>query len=138
MNDDARKLSHYYRNYYFRFLRGDFNVLQSNLFLVRYEDLVTQTGQVVDQIRAFTGLALTDYDPASEWQRRAEDYDQRRDDPDLAAWTTELHGKGVSDSQIGRYSEMLSPEDIAIIEGECREVMRPFRYDALATDAASA
>ena len=138
MNDDARKLSHYYRNYYFRFLRGDFNVLQSNLFLVRYEDMVTQTGQVVDQIRAFTGLALDSYDPGSEWQRSAEDYDQSRDDPDRSAWTTELHGKGVSDSQIGKFREMLSAEDIAIIEEECQAVMRPFKYDTLAVHGSSA
>ncbi len=138
MNDDPRKFSHYYRNYYFRFLRGDFNVLQSDLFLVRYEDLVTQTGQVVDQIRAFTGLDLADYDPASEWQSSAEDYDRRRADPKLAAWTTELHGKGVSNSQIGRYRDVLSNEDIAIIEEECQAVMRPFKYDTLAAQASSA
>ncbi len=131
MNDDARKLSHYYRNYYLRLLRGDFNVLASNLFLVRYEDLVTQTAQVVDQIRAFTGLALDEYDPASNWPRSAEDYDQRRRDPDLAAWTTELHGQGVSDSRIGRYRETLSNEDIAIIEEECQAVMQPFKYDSI-------
>ncbi len=138
MNDDARKLSHYYRNYYSRFLRGDFDALKSNLFLVRYEDLVTQTDQVVDQIRAFTGLALTGYDPGSEWQRSAEDYDQSRADPDRAAWTTELHGKGVSDSQIGKFREKLSAEDIAIIEEECQAVMRPFKYDALAAQVSSA
>lgn len=129
MNDNPQKLSHYYRTYYFRFLRGDFNVLQSNLFLVRYEDLATHTAQVVDQLRAFTGLDLADYDPASEWQRSAEDYDQRRADPERAAWTTELHGQGVSDSRIGRYRDSLSPEDIAIIEEECQAVMRPFKYD---------
>jgi hypothetical protein len=133
MNDDARRLSHYYRNYYARFLGGDFNVLQSKLFLVRYEDLVTQTDQVVDQIRDFTGLALADYDPESKWQRSAEDYDQRRNDPDRAPWTTELHGKGVSDSRIGRYREDLSADDIAIIEEECQAVMRPFKYDRLST-----
>ena len=138
MNDDPRKLAHYYRNYYFRFLRGDFNVLGSNLFLLRYEDLVTQTGRIVDQIRDFTGLSLADYDPGSEWQRSAEDYDQRRADPDMAAWTTELHGKGISDSRIGRYRESLSAEDIAIIEEECRAVMRPFKYDAHAAEASSA
>ena len=138
MNDDARRLAQYYRNYYFRFLRGDFNVLQSKLFLVRYEDLVTNTGQVVDQIREFTGLALANYDPKSDWQRSAEDYDQRRNDPDLAAWTTELHGKGVSDSQIGKFREVLSAEDIAIVEAECQAVMRLFKYDPLAAQASSA
>jgi Sulfotransferase family len=138
MDDDARKLSRYYRNYYLRLLRGDFNVLKSNLFLVRYEDLVTQTAQVVDQIRAFTGLTLTEYDPASQWQRSAEDYDQRRHDPDLAAWTTELHGEGVSDSRIGRYHDLLSDEDIAMIEEECRAVMRPFQYDPMVAQRSSA
>ena len=138
MNDDARRLSRYYRNYYVRFLRGDFNVLQSNLFLVRYEDLVTQTGQVAEQIRDFTGLALADYDPGSEWQRSAEDYEQARTDPDRAAWTTELHGKGVSDSQIGKFRDALSAEDVAIIEEECRAVMRLFKYDTQAAQAPSA
>jgi hypothetical protein len=138
MNDDTRRLSHYYRNYYVRFLRGDFNVLGPNVFLVRYEDLVTQTGQVVEQIRDFTGLALADYDPGSEWQRSAEDYEQLRADRDRSAWTTELHGKGVSDSQIGKFREVLSAEDIAIIEEECQAVMRPFKYDTLAAQASSA
>lgn len=132
MNGDARQLSRYYRTYYTRLLRGDMDVLQSRLFLVRYEDLATQPGQVVDQIRAFTGLALSDYDPNCDWQRSAENYEQSRADPDRAAWTTELHGKGVSDSRIGQYRDSLSPEDIAIIEEECRAVMRPFRYEACA------
>lgn len=138
MNDDARRLAHYYRNYYVRFLRGDFNVLGPNLFLVRYEDLVTQTVQVVEQIRDFTGLELADYDPNAEWRRSAEDYEQSRSDPDRSAWTTELHGKGVSDSQIGKYREMLSAEDIAIIKEECQAVMRPFKYDTLAVQGSSA
>ena len=138
MNDDARRLSQYYRSYYSRFLRGDFNRLQSNTFLVRYEDLVTQTGQVVDQIRQFTGLALADYNPGVEWQRSAEDYDESRCDPDRAPWTTELYGKGVSDSQVGSYRDRLSAEDIAIIEEECQAVMRPFKYDTLAVHDSSA
>ena len=77
-------------------------------------------------------------DPGSEWERSAEDYDQRRADPDRAPWTTELHGKAVSDSQIGKFREILSPEDIAIIEEECQAVMRPFKYDTLAAQAPSA
>jgi Sulfotransferase family len=132
MEDDPRKLSHHYTGYYRRFLQGDLHVLQTDLFLVRYEDLVTQTAQVVDQIRAFTGLSLSDYDSASEWQRSAEDYDQQRADPDRAPWTTELHGRGVSDSRIGRYRDMLSNEEIAVIEEACQVVMRPFRYEPLA------
>lgn len=131
MNDDPRRLSRHYRSYYRRFLRGDLDDLRSSLFLVRYEDLVSQTAQVVDQIRTFTGLALTDYDPASQWQRSAEDYDQQRADPDRAPWTTEFHGQGVSDAPVGRYRDMLSDEDIAVIEQECRDVMRPFNYDPL-------
>lgn len=138
MNDDARQLSRHYLSYYHRLLQGDLDILQSCLFLVRYEDLVTQTGQVVEQMRDFTGLALADYDPGSEWERSAEDYDQRRADPDRAPWTTELHGKAVSDSQIGKFREILSPEDIAIIEEECQAVMRPFKYDTLAAQAPSA
>jgi hypothetical protein len=138
MNDDARQLSRHYLSYYRRLFQGDLDCLQSNLFLVRYEDLVTQTGQVVEQIRDFTGLALADYDPGSEWQRSAENYEQSRADPDRSAWTTELHGKGVSDSRIGKYRDVLSAEDTAIIEAECQAVMRPFKYDTLAAQAPSA
>lgn len=138
MNDDARRLSQYYQSYYTRFLRGELDVLQSNLFLVRYEDLVSQIEQVVNQIRDFTGLALADYDPGSEWQRSAEDYDHERADPDRGPWTTELHGQGVSDTRVGRYRDVLSDEDIAIIEEECQAVMRPFRYKPLAAHHQSA
>lgn len=128
MKDDARQLARFYGSYYARLLRGDLDILQPNLFLVRYEDLVTQTGQVVEQIRDFTGLALADYDPASDWQRSAEDYEKSRVDPDRSAWTTELHGKGVSDSRLGRYRDDLSADDIAAVEEECKDIMRLFRY----------
>jgi len=138
MDDDARQLSHYCQNYYARLLRGELNDMTSSVFLVRYEDLVTQTGQVVDQIRQFTGLALADYDPGVEWQRSAEDYDESRHDPDRSPWTTELYGKGVSDSQIGSYRNSLSAEDIAIIERECQALMRLFSYDTQAAQAPSA
>ncbi len=129
MNDDARQLSGYYQNYYVRLLRGDLDVLQSNLFLVRYEDLVTQPRTVVEQMRDFTGLALADYDPESEWQRNVEDYDRSRSDRDRAPWTTDLHGKGVSSSRIGQFREALGAEDIAIIEEECQAMMRAFKYE---------
>lgn len=138
MNDDARNLSRFYLSYYARLLQGDLDVLQSKLFLVRYEDLVAQTEQVVQQIRDFTGLALADYDPGSQWQRSAEDYDQERTDPDRGPWTTELHGQGVSDSRVGTYRDALSGDDIAIIEEECQAVMRPFQYKPLAAHHQSA
>ncbi len=138
MNDDARRLSRYYMSYYTRLLHGDLDVLQSKLFLARYEDLVSQTDQVVNQIRDFTGLALADYDPGSQWQRSAEDYDQERADPDRGPWTTELHGQGVSDSRVGRYRALLSDDDIAIIETECQAVMQPFQYQPLAARHRSA
>ena len=57
----------------------------------------------------------------------------------------ELDGDGLLDVYVSTYGavtmrmadyeEMLSPEDIAIIEEECQEVMRPFKYDTLAAQA---
>jgi len=135
MNDEARQLSRHYQSYYGRFLQGELDVLQSSLFLVRYEDLVSQTEPVVNQIRDFTGLALADYDPGSQWQRSAEDFDHERADPDRSPWTTELHGQGVNDSRVGGFRDVLSDEDIAIIERECRAVMRAFGYKPLTVQA---
>ncbi len=132
MNDDARLLARHYQSYYLRLLRGDMDVLQSNLFLVRYEDLVTQPEAVVAKMRDFTGLALADYNPESEWQRNVEDFDQSRTDRDRAPWTTDLHGKGVSSSRIGQFRDSLGAEEIAVVEEECQAIMRAFAYKPFA------
>lgn len=135
LNDDARGLARFYLGYYARFLRGDFSALQSRLFLVRYEDLVSETDQVVEQIRGFTDLPLAEYDPGSEWQRTTRDYEALRGHQLHGPFTSALYGKAVSDSRIGLYREALSAAETAAVEQECQAIMRAFRYEPAAQQA---
>ncbi len=135
LNDDARGLARLYLGYYARFLRGDFSPLQSRLFLVRYEDLVLKTAEVVEQLHQFTGLPLADYDPEAEWQRTTRDYDALRDHQLHGPFTSELYGKAVSNSRIGLYQTALSAAETAAVEQECHAVMRAFNYQPAAQQA---
>lgn len=129
MNDGLEALSKFYNAYYFRLLRGDFAKLRPRLTVVRYEDLVSRTPQVIRDLAEFSGLHLGEFDPASAWQRTAQDYAALRRDPHHGAWTTELYGKAVSDQSIGRFRDAFSRAEIKAVEDQCQDIMRLFRYD---------
>jgi hypothetical protein len=130
MNNSVERMSRFYNAYYFRFLRGEFAKLRSSLFVVRYEDLVLRTSEVLSDLEKFSGLSLRDFDPNSDWPRTVHGPDELRKEPVLGSWTTELYGKAVSGESIGAFRSAFTDSEIEAIERECQNIMQLFHYTA--------
>jgi hypothetical protein len=90
------------------------------LLLVRYEDLCSAPLTVAAAIERHSGLSLDGYDPEGDWRRTSI--------ADTTEWSTPLWGKRVSADSIGRFRQVLSSDEIAIIEDTCAEFMLQFGY----------
>ncbi|MFQ5765888.1 MAG: sulfotransferase, partial [Rhodospirillales bacterium] len=103
--------------------------LRRAVLWVRYEDLVGNSAPVLKEIAKFTGLACERFDPEAEWRmfsRRVFQGTKRQE-----AFPTELSGRGISKDSVGRFGDVLTAEDCAIIARECREAIHAFGYDAM-------
>lgn len=94
-----------YIDHYYDTLTGLDNF--NNILLVRYEELLTDTNKIMQQLRDFTALSL-DFDPAKKyWIGRKSDLGMKG----------ELDGKPVSKSNVGKHKTNLSEENIQYIQG---------------------
>lgn len=126
MAGSAARLSARY-NWYYGALTGASNdAFDTRRIAIRYEDIVQNTVAVIDELAAFTGLPLRDFDPAAGW-RTLVDFN----DPDLIRepFHSGFRGKPLSASRIGRYTDDLMTDDIAVIEQECCHMMKMYGYD---------
>ena len=90
---------------------------------VLYESLVNQPEVELERLREFTGLMLGSYHPGQSWSGEVP-----ADTPIQHAWTSELYGQPVSNSRVGNYRHLLSPEAIQLIEAHCQAFMQIFGY----------
>ncbi len=114
-------------NWYYAALTGASNdIFDSRRIVVRYEDIVQNTDSVVDELAAFTGLPLRDFDATAGWRTIV-----NFNDPDLIKepFHSVLRGKPLSGSRIGRYADHITRDDIAIVEYECAHMMKAYGYE---------
>jgi len=99
---------------------------RKHVLFVRYEDLVREPDIQIERIRAFTGLALEDYDPDKLWTGGGRDFssDHKSGDP----YINELYGRRMSSKRVGRFRNMLTADEIRIIEAECAPLFSAFGY----------
>ena len=81
-------------------------------------------------------LSFSEFDPSNFWGQVGRDYDadRRNNHP----WVTALHGKGFSNSHIGRYHEDLTEEEVAVIEIVCTDAFNLFGYPTTSSKEMSA
>lgn len=91
---------------------------------VRYEDLVLAPEEAVERLRAFTGLALADFDPASKWARVGLDWEAYRGVPAL----TPLYGGPIDRSRVGRFRRELSATEVGLAESSMGAQLERFGY----------
>ncbi len=100
---------------------------RQSVWVVRYEDLVTRTDETLDILREASGLELRDFSAGADWTRN--DIDMEGLAAGTNPWTSDLWGKGISKRRIGSYREVLTPEEIAVIEKLCAGPMELFGYN---------
>ncbi len=127
---DVAQLSRLYRSYYTPALKETSATFRDRLRFVKYEGLTSHTATVLEQLRSFSGLELQDFNPAGEWQRNTIDF-QQLSEADRPWWSNELYGKAIANSRIGRYRQILSVDEIAIVERECQDILHLFSYSSV-------
>jgi hypothetical protein len=101
-----------------------FAVAPHRFHFVRYEDLVSEPTRVIPELAAFCGLDLSGFDPSGDWRRMAVSRDQLALRPSFS----QLYGRPISVSRVGRYRERLSPDEVSKVEQETRTAMARFNY----------
>lgn len=121
---DLARLIKVFNSFYIKPLEAyrDIPELRAQTLLVRYEQLVSQPEQVLNQVRGFTGLSL----PLEEapGKRNLKDGPSKR----TSHWNTELSGQAISTAKVSNYRQRLTPEQIAQVEAGCKDFMRIFGY----------
>ncbi len=122
MGRNMKKRSNFYLKYYARFLAGGKDLMRRSL-VVRYEDLMGETEKTVGSLSRFLDLPL-DMEAIRNFDSRTEDSanlnaEKRKKDWLSRAFWSDLYTKGLSTERIGRYGEVLTPEEISEIETHC-------------------
>lgn len=131
---DVYEAAQFFMSYYNSILRLDKVEPNKNLMFAKYEDAVTAPGGTIATLAEFTDLDLSDFDSDAGWSANSHDFQSERD-TNFAV--TKLYGRPPSSAQVGRYKEVLSKEDVGIIEAVCRVFMDRFDYERIADDEAA-
>ena len=123
---DMVQLANLYKSFYAPCINARSREFAGKSLIVKYERLVHDPWPEIEKIRNFTQLTLDNADPHADWKRVQMDLSQP--DPYLRPWMTELTGKGISPVNVGSYLTELTPEEVALIEAECADVIQLFRY----------
>ncbi len=88
---------------------------------VKYEGLVQDPTAVLPRLARFTGLDLSDFDPAADrplarWQL---DGSKREGQP----FHSELFSETIKASHVGRFRDVLSEAELAQVERECEPLL---------------
>jgi hypothetical protein len=120
------QLGKIYMDVYGPALSGQRPEYRQRLTVIRYEDLVTRTDEVLDVLRQASGLELKDFEAGANWTRNEMDLQDSASGAN--PWMSELWGKGVSQARIGSYRKVLTASEIAQIEKLCDTPLKLFGY----------
>lgn len=126
---DMKRLADYYKGFYRTPLVAPDPAFRRNLLFVRYEDLVRDPSSQIERLSQFTGFPIPTSAGQTPWQRNQWKFDEMSR-WQIEGWRSELWGKDVSDSNIGKYKMKLTAEELAALDGELAEVYRLFGYTA--------
>jgi hypothetical protein len=126
MPRDMNRLSKIYLDVYGPALSNRRPEYKRRITVVRYEDLVTRTEEILDVLRQASGLELKDFEAGADWTRN--DMDMKKRGAVNEPWMSDLWGKGISSARVGTYREILTPKEITLVENLCAEPLGSFGY----------
>ena len=122
---DIGRLCRYFKGFYAPLWEERDERFWERTLFVRYEDLVSNPEGVLEDVRDFTGLDLSNVSRSDDFDTGTVDYSSRTDSP----WFSKLYGKGISGARIGIHAEALTSEEIALVEHLCADFFKLFSYE---------
>ncbi len=119
-------LSRYYTGFYTPLLRMVDSDIWLRVRFIRYEDLVSEPKDILPSIYEFIGCSTKRKGLDKVWTSSR--LSLRKEREAFNAAITELYGKGISASSVGRYKQVLEQEDVVKIEKHCGYLMSFFEY----------
>ena len=116
----------HYNGYYAPVIGTGNDTFEERLLFVRYEDLVADTGTVVERLARFTGLDLKGFDAKGPWRSLVDFNDAQLS---KEAFHAERRGKPLVADRIGIFRQVLPNKAIQTIERVCAPMMNRFGYD---------
>lgn len=101
---------------------------RSRMAVVHYESVVNDPHTTLEQIGAFTGISFAAVDPCAIPNRSLMNQDVISASQHFRPWATEVNGRQVTPSRVGRYQEVLTPEEICEVEEHCADFFDWFGY----------
>jgi len=117
-NRDMRQLSNHVKSFYAPNLNLKEPGFRSQLTIVRYEELVRNPDEFIATAKSQLGLDLQKDIGQKEEEERAK----------FRPWQTAQFYKGPNEKSVGRYREVLTPEEVKTIEAECEDYFKMFGY----------
>ncbi|MDA0285113.1 MAG: sulfotransferase, partial [Planctomycetota bacterium] len=125
---DMQKFSAYFKSHYVNVLNQRAS-MEGRLVVVKYEDLVVEPSPILHQISRICGLTVPDsatQDDALQQQSMGA-HEESKDQHAEAFWSP-LYKEGITSSQVGRFRDQLSDEEISSIETTCADINALFHY----------
>lgn len=118
-----REIAALWADYHQRALRTEPPEYAERLHVLRYEDLVRSPGPVVQRMAAAVGIDLSGFDPRAAPSPEQQGPDRRR-----RALHSPLYGQALTPKRVGRWRQVLGPDQVAEVEAVTGGLRGAFGY----------
>jgi len=101
---------------------------RDRLAVIHYENVVTDPKTALEHVTGFTGIPFDSIDPGVDPQLGVVNQDVISASNHFSPWSTEVYGKKVTSSRIGKYREVLTQEETRLVEEYCADFFEWFGY----------
>lgn len=133
-NRNMEELTYFYKSFYaplFRYEKEN-TAFKKKILYIRYEELVLNHEEIVSKLRDFLGLSLSEFTPNKVWIKSKINFNDNN--LPFKSAITELYGKKISSSGIGKFKKILTEEEINIIENNLSPFLNRFNYQPMHYD----
>lgn len=125
---DMERFSAYYKSHYVNVLNQRAR-MEGRLVVVKYEDLVANPSPILHEISQICGLTVPDSATRDDaLQKQSMGAHEESKDQHAEAFWSPLYKEGITSSQVGRFRDQLSNEEVSSIEKTCADINALFRY----------
>lgn len=105
---------------------------RDRLAVLHYENVVSDPRTALEQVAGFTEIPFDTINPDAAPDTGLVQQNVISASQHFQPWATEVNGKKITSSRVGRYREVLTPEEIRLVEEYCADFFEWFGYSRAA------